>query len=470
MVRVGQGSTLSPVLSVLYITLVMHGFQTHPSSVGCNILSYVDDGTIITQSRSLSSNLEPLKKAYWVVNGLLRSFGLVLEHDKSEIFHFTKAHHDLLPSLALDPSTRLVPKTFWCYLGFFFDRSLFFREHVRYYSTKAFSTVLSVRMLGNSSRGLTPLQKCLLYRLCMVSVATYGYHLWFFKGTQCKTLMTLMNHMQRRAALWITGTFRTSPTMAIEAIAGLMPIHLHLSKLTQRSSVRMSTLHWTYVLYTFSSLYANQTQHPLSPLLLTERQTNKATGPLIEVVKHQPAPNETLTLLPIEGMLGLRLLDCFLDRFSLYPTDRAAKDPVHTQIACLDVVEHHSCTFPSEAVICIAASPSSDTTLVQPVAGVRVYHLGKLVASIKRPTGICLPQDAIIQVLCLGICKTLTLLPNLSFLQVMTINLPVMQSALRVDVGSNQGHRIAIANVLAPWLSLGETWMVHFWAIPSGSR
>jgi hypothetical protein len=40
---------------------------------------------------------------------------------------------------------------------------------------------------------------------------------------------------------------------------------------------------------------------------------------------------------------------------------------------------------------------------------------------------------------------------------VMTTNLPAMQSALRVDVSSNQSHRIAIANVLAPWLSLGET-------------
>jgi hypothetical protein len=39
-----------------------------------------------------------------------------------------------------------------------------------------------------------------------------------------------------------------------------------------------------------------------------------------------------------------------------------------------------------------------------------------------------------------------------------------------VDVGSNQGHRITIANVLAPWLALGDTRMVHFWAVPSGAK
>jgi hypothetical protein len=120
------------------------------------------------------------------------------------------------------------------------------------------------------------------------------------------------------------------------------------------------------------------------------------SGPLIEAVKHQPVPNETLTPLPKEDVLGLRLLDQFLDRFRHCPMDRAAKDPIRTQIAHLNEVEYHSRTFPGEAVICIAVSPSSDTTLVQPVAGVRVYHLGKLVASIKRPAGICSPWNAII--------------------------------------------------------------------------
>jgi hypothetical protein len=121
-------------------------------------------------------------------------------------------------------------------------------------------------------------------------------------------------------------------------------------------------------------------------------------------------------------------------------------------------------------VICIAASFPSDTTLAQLVAGVRIYHLGKLISSIKRPSGIATSWDVIIQALCLGLSKALVLLPNISFIQVFTINLPAMTSALKVDVSSNQGHRIAIANALALWLSLGDTRMVHFWAIPSRAK
>jgi len=34
--------------------------------------------------------------------------------------------------------------------------------------------------------------------------------------------------MQRKAAIWILGAFCTSPTAGIKAIAGLIPIYLHL--------------------------------------------------------------------------------------------------------------------------------------------------------------------------------------------------------------------------------------------------
>jgi hypothetical protein len=82
-----------------------------------------------------------------------------LEHNKLEIFHFTRTRRDMPPSLALNDDILLMPKLYWRYLGFFFDKTLSFKEHVRFYSTKAFSMVLAMRMLGNSNQGLSPSQK-----------------------------------------------------------------------------------------------------------------------------------------------------------------------------------------------------------------------------------------------------------------------------------------------------------------------
>ena len=75
-------------------------------------------------------------------------------------------------------------------------------------------------MLGNSSRGLLPLQKRLLYRSCVIPIATYGFRLWFFAGAPTKAQVLLLAAMQRKAALWIRGAFCTSPTGGIEALAG----------------------------------------------------------------------------------------------------------------------------------------------------------------------------------------------------------------------------------------------------------
>jgi len=54
--------------------------------------------------------------------------------------------------------------------------------------------------------------------------------------------LKILGKMQRRAALWILGAFKTSPSYGIEAIVGLIPINLHLQKLGGRSQLRASKL------------------------------------------------------------------------------------------------------------------------------------------------------------------------------------------------------------------------------------
>jgi hypothetical protein len=145
-VGVGQGSALSPVLSALYIALLMKLYDREAEHLGGTLLSYVDDGTIIAQAPDWDANCRTLKEAYGIIFRLFERFALVLEHDKSELFHFSRKHNDTNPSLDLGFApytglTPLKPKTYWRYLGFYFDRKLSFSEHVRYYSTKAMTTV-----------------------------------------------------------------------------------------------------------------------------------------------------------------------------------------------------------------------------------------------------------------------------------------------------------------------------------------
>jgi len=57
-----------------------------------------------------------------------------------------------------------------------------------------------------------------------------------------------LSKMQRRVAIWILSTFWTSSSFGIEAIASLIPIHLHLCKLSGRASLRAHSLPHNYIL------------------------------------------------------------------------------------------------------------------------------------------------------------------------------------------------------------------------------
>jgi Reverse transcriptase (RNA-dependent DNA polymerase) len=134
-VGVGQGSALSPVLSSLCLVPILKLFSA--SDIGCqvNVMSYMDDGTLITRSPRLEDNLKLLKEAYGWIYHAFTSLSLVLEHTKSKAFHFTRArgNPDLPIDLGFQPftgDTPLKPKAMWCYLGFFFDRKLLFKEHI----------------------------------------------------------------------------------------------------------------------------------------------------------------------------------------------------------------------------------------------------------------------------------------------------------------------------------------------------
>ena len=204
------------------------------------MLSFVDDGLIIAQNKSILISNSQLFCSYNILSNLLTDFGLVIEHGKMEIFHFNRSHREFNPPpLDLSPlgGPVLCPKDSWKYLGFLFDRKLTFCQHLDFYSNKVLSTVKCMKLLGNSSRGISPFQKRQLYRCCIFPIVLYSLQLWFYNKAPLSYHMKLLNKMQRRTAIWILGAFKTSPLEGIKALAGLIPIKFHLQKLTKQSLI-----------------------------------------------------------------------------------------------------------------------------------------------------------------------------------------------------------------------------------------
>jgi len=70
----------------------------------------------------------------------------------------------------------------------------------------------------------------------------YKLYLTYYNKILLSFSLKELRKMQHRAALWVLGTFCTSLTLGIEAIADLILIYLHLQKLSERHQLRTSTL------------------------------------------------------------------------------------------------------------------------------------------------------------------------------------------------------------------------------------
>lgn len=284
---VGQGSSLSPILTGLFLAPILHRAaptkqivklqfegSTHrlrhdwsPRTLQGNGLTtlqfFVDDGLIHVAGK-LDKNAEPgdqlkynvilLKNLYNSLAEYLGRAGLRVEADKLELMHFVHRQRrrrvldgGLGPALKIAHEgtiTTVRPSQTMRYLGFYLDPTLSFKEHVRFYSTKGCSTVQALRMLGNSNRGLAPTHRRTLYLTNVLPVLLYGVQLWwspYWKGT--KGLAKSLQLAQSRAARWITGAFHTTPIGAMEAAAGLLPMKLQIDKAATREGLRTLTLH-----------------------------------------------------------------------------------------------------------------------------------------------------------------------------------------------------------------------------------
>ena len=102
-VGVGQGFALSLILSALYITLIFHILKKRTqnllSSIFVSTLSFVDDGLFIFQEKSYEKSNVNLFCSYSIISFLFKQFSLITEHNKSEVFHFSRAtkNFDSLP-------------------------------------------------------------------------------------------------------------------------------------------------------------------------------------------------------------------------------------------------------------------------------------------------------------------------------------------------------------------------------------
>lgn len=82
-----QGDLLSPIISVLYLSLVLKMLFPFPSSsVSC--LSFIDDFMLVINNPHLHENVSQLEAAFMRFDEIMSLIGFHFELKKTELMHF----------------------------------------------------------------------------------------------------------------------------------------------------------------------------------------------------------------------------------------------------------------------------------------------------------------------------------------------------------------------------------------------
>ena len=122
------------------------------------------------------------------------------------------------------------------YLGFFFHHCLKWEPHVRIMCNRARTSIKALQVLGNTIRGLSMANWRLVMNAVCLPVLTYGCQLWY-RPHGTKGLINMLQRVQNDMVKVVAGSFHTAPREALLQLTRMLPMRLHVEKLTLTSAL-----------------------------------------------------------------------------------------------------------------------------------------------------------------------------------------------------------------------------------------
>ena len=316
--------------------------------------------------------------------------------------------------------------------------------------------VKCIRLLGNSSWDINPIQKRLLYRCCILPIMLYGFQLWFYNRAPLLYPMKILGKMQRRAAIWILGAFKTSPTDGLKAIAGLILIKFHIQKLTFRSQLWSAALLKNYLIRSLMDDSHNSlTNHsPHSIKWFTKRQKSNIKGHLINSNNKLFGVSPSFSPLNPEFIPGSRVVDIFPDRFSFNLANKGINDNLHTQQ--LNNMTLQSSSSPNMAIIVTDVSVKNDIAT-------SIFHIHTfnqpMIKTVHHAAFVTSTEAKLFTIRCS--------IENISKIIVVTNSIHAARKIFDDKYNPYQIHSTAVLHELRHFFAAGQENSIEFWECPS---
>jgi ribonuclease HI len=275
-----QGSPISPILFLLFNSPLLSACSTDRrigEAKSCGI-GWVDDVAILVESESYYSNVQAMERVLKKADQWARQHAAKFAPDKFELIHFnnpqqgdiTSQHDnqdnnqgnntidiydfdsahpqgsDQMP-VRINDELLIQPKEAAKYLGVWLDKHLDFTTHRQKLLMKANGSLEALRAMTGSVWGasLTAMRK--VYQAVVVPQMLYGISAWYCPAAksmpawEMKRTVNEFTKIQRRAAILISGAFKSTSAAALNVELFITPIHLLMDQIIQETAIRIQT-------------------------------------------------------------------------------------------------------------------------------------------------------------------------------------------------------------------------------------
>jgi hypothetical protein len=133
------------------------------------------------------------------------------------------------------------------YLGVWLDKHLDFDTHRRKLLDKANGSLEALRAMTGSVWGASLAAMRKVYQAVVVPQMLYGISVWYYPAArslpawEMKRTVNEFTKVQRRAAILISGAFKSTSAAALNVELFITLIHLLIDQIIQESAIRIQT-------------------------------------------------------------------------------------------------------------------------------------------------------------------------------------------------------------------------------------
>jgi hypothetical protein len=235
-----QGGVLSPLLW----SLVIDSLLWELDKLGYEVLGFADDLVVMVRGKDDKTISNRLQNALQYINNWCRGHNLCVNPTKTIIVPFTRRRKTEFHTLYIE-GVEVKLSNEVKYLGVILDKRLTWAQHISNLKVKATNAFMASKSLFNQRWGLKPNMVMWLYQTVIKPMVTYGSLLWWNRAQQGNN-KSILAQIQRMACVAISGALRTAPTVALEAMLDLLPLHLQIKKEAAKEACRLMKI-YTYL-------------------------------------------------------------------------------------------------------------------------------------------------------------------------------------------------------------------------------